>query len=201
MTSLARFARGTASRWHATGLGARWPTALALVLVAAVVPVIVLLGARVEFALGVATMAGIYLVAYAVGRPAAAWAAFPALLLVNGLLVLALGVDVVALGVGMTGVLVLLWVWVIARGRARERGCFTIETAGMLAFGAITVLAVLVDPALGGVLAGVGWLTHGMWDGYHFVRNKIVNRPWSEMCAVVDIPVGIALIVTSLAAA
>lgn len=201
MSSIARFARRSASRWPSTGLAARWPTALALVQVAAVLPVIVILGARAEFAPGVATMAGIYLVAYAVGRPVAAWPAFPALLLVNGLLVLTFGVDVVAVGVGMTVVLILLWVWVIARGRARDAGWFTIETAGMLGFGAITVLAVLADSTLGGVLAGLGWLAHGFWDGYHFVRDKVVNRPWSEMCAVVDIPVGVTLIVASLSGA
>src|ERR671917_907473 len=59
-------------------LTARWPTALALVQAAAVA-VIVLLDADVEFATGIATMAGIYMVAYALGRPVAAWVAYPSL--------------------------------------------------------------------------------------------------------------------------
>src|SRR5829696_3811025 len=57
-------------------LTARWPTVLALI------PVIVLGGADVELAPGPAVMAGIYMVAYALGRPAAAWAAWPSLVVV-----------------------------------------------------------------------------------------------------------------------
>jgi hypothetical protein len=172
----------------------RWPTALALVQAAAAVAVIVLLGADVEFAPGIATMAGIYLVAYALGRPAAAWAAYPSL----GAVVLAL----IAVGIdaqfGMTVVLVLLWIWAVSRGRAHDGRWFTVQTAGMAVFGALTVLAALVDPKVGGLVAGTGWIAHGIWDIYHFAENKIVNRPWSEMCAVVDIPVGVALVVATL---
>jgi hypothetical protein len=201
MTDFGEFVRRSSARWPTTGIAARWPTMLGLLQVAALLPVILILGMRVELAPGVATMAGIYLVAYAVGRPVAAWPALPSLLVVNGLLIAALRVDVVAVGLGMTLVLLLLWAWTIARGRARDGRWFTIETAGMVVFGGLTVLAVLVDPKLGGVVAGLGWLTHGLWDGYHLLRNAVVNRPWSEMCAVVDIPVGTALIVASLAAA
>jgi hypothetical protein len=63
-------------------LTARWPTVLALVLVLILIPVIVLGGADVELAPGPAVMAGIYMVAYALGRPAAAWAAWPSLVVV-----------------------------------------------------------------------------------------------------------------------
>ena len=65
-------------------LTARWPTVLALVLVLVLIliPVIVLGGADVELAPGPAVMAGIYMVAYALGRPAAAWAAWPSLVVV-----------------------------------------------------------------------------------------------------------------------
>ena len=180
-------------------LTARWPTALALVQAAAAVAVIVLLDADVEFATGIATMAGIYMVAYALGRPVAAWLAYPSLTAVV-LALIALGIDArVGVPVGMTVVLGLLWIWAIWRGRDRDGRWFTVETAGMAVFGALTVLAVLVDPKVGGVVAGIGWVAHGIWDVYHFVENKVVNRPWSEMCAVVDIPVGVALVVATLA--
>ena len=172
----------------------RWPSALGLVQAAAAITVIVLLGADVEFAPGIATMAGIYLVAYALGRPAAAWAAYPSLGAVV-LVLIALGIDA---QVGMAVVLVLLWIWAISRGRAHDGRWFTIQTAGMAVFGALTVLAFLVEPKVGGVVAGIGWITHGIWDVYHFVKNKVVNRPWSELCAVVDIPVGVALVVATL---
>ncbi len=175
-------------------LTARWPTALALVQSAALIAVIVLVGADVEFAPGPAVMAGIYMVAFALGRPAAAWAAWPSLMAVVLALIL-LGIDT---QVGMTVVLVLLWIWAIWRGRTRDDRWFTIQTAGMVVFGAFTVLAILVDPTVGGVLVGIGWIAHGIWDIYHFVKNKIVNRPWAEMCFVVDILVGVAIVVATL---
>lgn len=172
----------------------RWPTAVGLLGFGVSIALIVLLDADSEFAPGVATMAGIYLVAYALGRPAAAWLAFPALAVVVVLLIL---VDIDA-GIGMTAVLVPLWIWAVLRGRARDGRWFTIETVGMVAFGAITVAAVSVDPKVGGVLSGIGFFAHGVWDVYHYRANKVVNRPWSEMCAVLDLPVGIALVVATL---
>lgn len=175
-------------------LAARWPTALGLVLAAGCLLIIVMLDVDVELATGVATMAGLYLVAYAVGRPASVWIAYPALVAV------VVALDLVGLhpAVGMTVLLVVLWIWAVLRGRAHDGRLFAIETAGMVGFGAITLLAIAVDPVLGGVLAGVGWFAHGVWDTFHFAANKVVNRPWSEMCAVVDIPVGIALVVAAL---
>lgn len=173
---------------------ARWPSALALVQVAACLTVIVLVDADVEFAPGPAVMAGIYLVAYAVGRPAAAWVAWPSLMAVV-LVLIVLGIDV---QIGMAVVLVPLWIWAISRGRARDGRWFTLQTTGMVVFGAFTILAVIVDPILGGVLVGIGWFAHGIWDIYHFAKNQVVNRPWSEMCAVLDIPVGVVLVVATL---
>lgn len=176
-------------------LARRWPTALAFAAVAGCCVLVFRLAADVELAAGFATMMCVYPAAYAIGKPAAAWPAFGGLVLV-ALGFIALGVDV---GLGMTAVLVLLWLWALARGLARDGRWFGIETAGVFFFGAITVAALSVDPRLGGVLAGVGWFTHGLWDAYHFVRDRVVNRAWSEMCAVVDIPVGLILIVVSLA--
>lgn len=83
-------------------------------------------------------------------------------------------------------------------GPARDGRWFAVETAGLFFLGAITVAALTVDPRLGGVLAGVGWFAHGLWDAYHWVNDRVVNRPWSEMCAVLDIPIGLLLIVVSL---
>lgn len=175
-------------------LARRWPTALGLAAVAGCFVLVLRLSLDVELAAGIATMMGVYPAAYAVGRPAAAWPAFGVLVLV-ALGFLALGVDV---GLAMTAVLVLLWVWALVSGLTRDGRWFGVETAGVFFFGAITVVALAVDPRLGGVLAGVGWFTHGIWDAYHYARDRVVNRPWSEMCAVVDIPVGLLLIIVSL---
>jgi hypothetical protein len=75
---------------------------------------------------------------------------------------------------------------------------FTIETFGLVVFGGLTIAAFVADARLAAFLAGVGWFTHGLWDAYHFAKDRIVTRTWSEMCLVVDIPVGAALIVASI---
>jgi hypothetical protein len=176
----------------------RWPTAIGLVVgVSVIAAVIVGLDpddVSDEFAPGVATMMGIYLAAYAIGKPASAWLAFVALLAV-AVLVGPLGLDA---AVVMTAVLGPLWLWALARGRAHDRPWFGIETLGFVFFGGLTTAAVLADARLAGILAGAGWFTHGLWDAYHFAKDRVVIRSWSEMCAVVDILIGTALIVVSI---
>jgi hypothetical protein len=183
-------------------LADRWPTALALVFVAGAVTVIAFLDREAElFGPAVATMAGIYLVTYAVGRPWTAWPAFVGLsAVVSALHVLRrLSVLEVDPGIGMTMVLVPLWLWAVARRRFTEVGTFSVQTAGMVGFGATALLCAAAQPRLGAVLAGVGFLAHGAWDAYHFAANKVVNRPWSEFCGVVDLAVGAALIIAASA--
>jgi hypothetical protein len=179
-------------------LAERWPTAVGLILAA--VAAAVILGLDVgeiadEFAPAIATMMGIYLAAYAIGAPVTAWLAFAVLVVVAALVGDLLDVNA---GVAMTAILGLLWLWILARGRSSDRPWFTIQTLGMVYFGGLTIAAVAADARLAGILAGVGWLTHGFWDAYHFAKDRVVVRSWSELCAVVDIPVGTLLIVVSI---
>jgi hypothetical protein len=183
------------------GLAARWPTALALVTVAGALVLIIATDREAEFfGPAVATMAGIYLMAYAIGKPWTAWVAFAVLSAVAAVFHTLAEAEVwsVEPGIGMTAVLVVLWLWVIARRRFTEP-TFTLETAGMLFFGAVTVLVVATQSTTAIVIAGLGWLTHGAWDAYHFRRNTIVNRPWSEYCGVIDLAVGTSLLVAAAA--
>jgi hypothetical protein len=176
----------------------RWPTAVGLVVAGVVATIVLGLDADEvadNFAPGIATMMGIYLAAYAVGKPAAAWPAFVVLVAIAAVV----GDLVVDAGIAMTAILGLLWLWILARGRAHDRPWFTIETLGLVLFGGLTIAAVLADARLAGILAGVGCLTHGLWDAYHFAKDRVVGRTWSELCAVVDIPVGTLLIAVSVA--
>jgi CDP-diglyceride synthetase len=175
---------------------------LAVVFIAFAIAVIALLDRDAElFGPSVATMAGIYLVAFADGRPWTAWVAFVVLSAVVSVLQVLRLTDVLDdhPGIGMALVLVLLWLWAVARRRFTDGGTFSVQTAGMLGFGAITLLCAVAQPRLGAALAGVGFLAHGIWDAYHFKADKVVNRPWSEFCAVIDLPVGVALIVAAAA--
>jgi hypothetical protein len=172
---------------HATagGLAACWLTALGIASSAGGMAVIALMDREVEvFAPVVVTMAGIYLVVYALGRPRTAWLGLAALSVVVSVL---LGLDAAQLlpvdpAVRMTLVAVLVWLWTVVRGRFADGPTFTTQTAGMVGFGAVTLVCAAIAPGWALVLAGAGFLAHGTWDVYTFV----------------DILVGPALIVAGI---
>lgn len=183
-----------------TALTNRWPTALALVSTAGGIAVMALLDRDAElFGPLVAMMAAIYLMAYAIGRPVSVWVALVVMsALISVFQVLdgreALGVHP---GVAMTIVLVLTWLWTVARRRHTDSGTFSLQTAGMVGFGAVTLVAAAVEPRAGVALAGVGFLAHGAWDAYHYRMNKVVHRTYAEFCGVVDLVTGTALLVVA----
>lgn len=181
----------------AARLAERWPTALGLV--SAVAAVAVIVGQDVAdvaggFVPGAAGMMAIYLAAYAIGRPPSAWLAFAGVVAASAVLK-TLGIEGAT---GLTVILVLTWFWALTRGRASDTPWFTIETLGLVLFGGLTIAAFVADARLAAILAGIGWFTHGLWDAYHFAKDRVVSRSWSEMCAVVDIPVGAALILAGI---
>lgn len=183
-----------------TALTNRWPTALALVSTAGGITVMALLDRDAElFGPLVAMMAAIYLMAYAIGRPVSVWVALVVMsALISVFQVLddrdALGVHP---GVAMAIVLVLTWLWTVARRRHTDSGTFSLQTAGMVGFGAVTLVAAAVEPRAGVALAGVGFLAHGAWDAYHYRMNKVVHRTYAEFCGVVDLVTGTALLVVA----
>jgi hypothetical protein len=183
-------------------LADRWPTALALASVAASIMVIALLDREVEF-FGpvVVMMAGIYLVAYALGRPVMAWL---------GLVVLSTAVSVLQVlddegvlpvdpAVAMTVLVLLIWLWTVAERRFTDGPTFTLQTAGMLGFAAITLVCAAVSVRWGIALAGIGFIAHGVWDAYHYRANKVVHRSYAEFCGVIDLLTGPALLVAAIA--
>ncbi|MFC0534148.1 hypothetical protein [Phytohabitans kaempferiae] len=179
----------------------RWPTGLALVTVAGAIGLMALVDKEaLFFGPSVTVMAGIYMLAYVLGRPWTAWLAFAVMSTVMaGLHVLHI-LDVPGADpfVGIVVVVVLLWLVAVVLRRFRDGDTFSVQTGGMVLFAAVTLVCAAVAPRLGTALAGVGFLAHGVWDAYHFKVAKVVHRTWSEFCAVIDIPVGIALLVVAL---
>jgi hypothetical protein len=82
----------------------------------------------------------------------------------------------------------------VARGQLRRPGGLTLQTAGMLAFGATALAAFYVDPDLGGYLVAFALLGHAAWDAVHYVRNRVVPRSYAEFCAVFDLLLGAAIL-------
>jgi len=177
-----------------TRLTDRWPTGLAIVTVAFAIGLMAMVDNEAElFGPSVAVMAGIYMLAYVVGRPWTAWLAFALLSAVMS--VLQVLHEPFA---GIVVVVAVLWLLAVARRRFTDVDTFSLQTAGMLVFGAVTLVCAAVTPRLGAAVAGLGFLAHGLWDAYHFKVNRVVHRSWSEYCAVIDIPTGVALIVVAL---
>jgi hypothetical protein len=148
----------------------------------------------------VVTMAGIYLMAFALGRPGTVWIALAVLSVVVSVLLALNQFDALPVdpAVAMSIVVVLLWLWTVARGRYKDAGTFSLQTAGMVGFGAVTLVCAAIAPRWGILLAGAGFLAHGVWDAYHFRAKKVVDRRYAEFCGVVDALIGPALIVAAL---
>ena len=106
--------------------------------------------------------------------------------------------DSVEPAITMAVVMVVLWLVAVARRRWTDRRTFAVQTGGLVLFAVVAMFCTAVRPGLGLALTGLGWLAHGAWDAYHFARNSVVNRPWSEFCGVVDLGVGVALLLAAL---
>ena len=81
-----------------------------------------------------------------------------------------------------------------ARGLLRKPGGVTLQTAVMLDFGSTALVALYVDPNLGGTLVAIALIGHAAWDAYHLLRNRVVSRSYAEFCAVVDLLLGGAIL-------
>jgi hypothetical protein len=73
------------------------------------------------------------------------------------------------------------------RGELRPPGILALQIAGVVGFGAVTLVALAVDGSLGLYVVAAGWLAHGVWDFAHHRTGRVVPRAWSEWCGVVDV--------------
>lgn len=85
--------------------------------------------------------------------------------------------------------------WGAVRGQLRRPGALMLETAGMLLFATLALAALSVDQELGRYLLAAGWLGHAAWDFAHYRADKVVSRSFAEWCAVVDFLGGVAILV------
>src|SRR5918997_5024265 len=82
----------------------------------------------------------------------------------------------------------------VARGQWQRPSGLPLQTAGMLAFGSIVLVALYADPDLGGKLVAIAILGHAAWDAYHYLRNRVVPRSYAEFCMFVDLLLGTAIL-------
>jgi hypothetical protein len=88
-----------------------------------------------------------------------------------------------------------------ARGKLRRPGVLRLQTAGLLGFGAVALLALFLDPAVGHYVVAAGWFGHAMWDVAHhrdLTQHRaigVVPRWYAEACFVVDFLIGASLVI------
>jgi hypothetical protein len=174
-------------RW-ADVLKHRWPTVLGIAVAA--LTVFDSQGGT-ELAALTMLMPVVYLGAAALDRRWFAW-----VVLLAGVAVLVLipsSSEVVPSMTFLVAALVFLVVGV-ARGQLRKPGGLALQTVGVLAFGSTVLVALYVDPDLGGYLVALALIGHAGWDAYHYLRNRVVARSYAEWCAVVDLLLGAAIL-------
>lgn len=84
--------------------------------------------------------------------------------------------------------------WGTARGDLEHRPWLAAQTASVVAFGAIALVTVAVDPAVGRYVLAAGWLGHAAWDVFHHRADRVVPRWYAESCMVIDLSVAAVLL-------
>jgi hypothetical protein len=172
----------------------RWPTALG-VAVAALTAFDLEIDAGSVSSLSalVVLMALVYIGAAALDRRRASWVVFLAGFAV--LVVLPLFDSGADPSVVLLVVALVLVVVGAVRGQLRSPGGLTLQVAGMLSFGVVAMIALYVDPRVGGYLVAFALVGHAAWDAYYFLRDRVVARSYAEFCGVLDLLVGAAILV------
>ncbi|RGC67024.1 hypothetical protein C5N14_21445 [Micromonospora sp. MW-13] len=172
-------------------LGRRWPTLLAI--------------ASTVLTLGGGDRAGqvtglgetllllplVYLVVARAGRRGISWPVLVAcVLLIGGLRLVELPATAVVVPIALGAL-----VWSAIAGHALRPGMIRIQALGMLAFGALALLGLAVDPDVGCYLVAAGWFFHGIWDFVHLKLDKVVSRSYAEWCGMFDVLIAVQLVV------
>ena len=168
----------------------RWPTVLGIAVAA--LTVFDLQGGTELVALTM-LMPVVYLGAAALDRRWFAWVVLLAGVAV--LVVIPASSQVVPSMIFLLAALVFLVVGV-ARRQLRKPGGLALQTVGVLAFGSTVLVALYVDPEMGGYLVAFALIGHAGWDAYHYLRNRVVARSYAEWCAVVDLLLGAAILLS-----
>ncbi|MET9666829.1 hypothetical protein ABZY19_15805 [Streptomyces sp. NPDC006475] len=88
---------------------------------------------------------------------------------------------------GIVVAAIVYWVWGAVRGQLSRPGWLTLETAGVLAFGAVMLVALALDGEQARLVLAAGWLAHAGWDVAHHRADMIVPRWYAEFCGVLDV--------------
>ncbi|MGW4408449.1 hypothetical protein ACWEJ6_30750 [Nonomuraea sp. NPDC004702] len=171
----------------------RWPTVLGVAFM--VFNVLGLEDGR-DAALVVFLAALVYLATAVTGRPEVAWPLFGASVVAVAVLRL-LGL---APWPGLVGGAVCVALVGLAGGLVRRPTLVAAQVPAMLVFGAVSVAALSLSPAVGGCLVAVALVGHAVLDVVLWRRNKVVVRSMAEFCAALDLTLGVVIVVLTVSA-
>jgi hypothetical protein len=172
----------------------RWWPALAGLAAGAMLAYGIASGADVA---AVLTASGfIYVVAAAVGRPAAAWPAFGV-----SFVLVALGKIVPAADPvwTMSALAAVIAVVGVVRGRLRPGHGLPLQSAAMLVLAVVALVATQAAPVAAGLLVAGALLAHAAWDVHHHRTGRVVVRSMAEFCVVLDTVLAVLVLVVTFA--
>ncbi|MEY9989320.1 hypothetical protein ABIE67_001352 [Streptomyces sp. V4I8] len=172
----------------------RWPTALAVAVVA--------LNVAASGSQDVADAVGgfgetlpllplIYLVVNQIGQSRFTWPVLGAGLVAVFALPLQ---EAVAPATVMVALALVLLAWGALRGTPHGRAGLGVQAGGALVFCGLALAGLAVEPDLGRHLVAAGWFFHGVWDFVHLRLDKVVSRTFAEWCGVIDVLVAVQLL-------
>jgi hypothetical protein len=172
-----------------------WPTAVAIGMTALTLDVSGSPQETLGLAEALPLLPLLYLVVARIGRPERSWTVL-AIMIVPFIILRAL--DVIAPAAVVAGVALAVLLEGAVAGQLRRPGPFRVQAMGMLGFGALALVGLIVDPDLGRYVVAAGWLLHGVWDFVHLKRGTVVSRSYAQWCGVLDVLVAVQLVLTGL---
>jgi hypothetical protein len=126
----------------------------------------------------------VYLGAAALQRPGLAWPLFFLTVLVITAAKLGwIGIDSTWILLAMAGAFLS---YGLVRRLKRPLGDLSAQAIGMVAFGAVAAIALILNEVAGAFLVAAGLFAHAGWDAYHHWTEKVVARSLAEFCFVLD---------------
>ncbi|WP_326561563.1 hypothetical protein [Micromonospora sp. NBC_01796] len=85
----------------------------------------------------------------------------------------------------------------VARRRRTTREILTRQSAGLLLFTVIALVALVVDATIGQYVVAAGYLAHAAWD-YAHRDGRVVPRWFVDFCVPFDILIAASLVLAAL---
>ncbi len=83
---------------------------------------------------------------------------------------------------------------VVGLSRRPDRSELLIQTGGLILFGGLALVGLIVAPEAARYVLAAGWFGHGVWDLVHLRRNAVVSRSYAEWCGVLDVLIAAELL-------